>query len=463
MTPLFDAAPLQFRTGAPQVGQFTHADPDSIDATQAAEWLPADVVLLCEPNIETLFAMLERQSANFLRPFSLHKAKSDHRRYRETIERQGAKVIDLREALVQGAEDERSPARERLKDWARGAVRHMFADDMAIADRDQVLQDFQGVLDHADPFMLVDLILLRPTVHVAVNPEALDPTTRFLARYEVAPAHNNYYTRDPLITTAVGCVIGRLSLPIRQPENDIAEYALTQLGIEPVVRVEAPGTLEGGDFIPCGDFVLQGQGLLTNAEGVRQVLDAGGYGFVEVAVVRDPRNDMDEMHLDTYFSVFDRDLCAICEERLQGQEPIVDVYEPVGTPDAFEYRLSRTEGFLSYLAGKGMKLLTFTKKEQEAFAPNGLLVGPRHFLCVKGCGDEFLAKLEAEGVRVEYLDFSALTGGYGGPHCSSQVIRRGRGHVGDIARRARVAARGRAATRLANRSQLPGGAHSLER
>jgi arginine deiminase len=182
------------------------------------------------------------------------------------------------------------------------------------------------------------------------------------------------------------------------------------------------------------------------------VLDAGGYGFVEVAVVRDPRSDMDEMHLDTYFSVFDRDLCAICEERLQGQEPIVDVYEPVGTPDNFEYRLIRTEGFLTYLKGKGMKVITFTKKEQEAFAPNGLLVGPRHFLCVKGCGDEFVAKLQAEGVKVEYLDFSALTGGYGGPHCSSQVIRRGRGPVAESARRARAAARGRAVGRRAIRT-----------
>jgi hypothetical protein len=114
--------------------------------------------------------------------------------------------------------------------------------------------------------------------------------------------------------------------------------------------------------------------------------------------------------------------------------------------------LTRTEGFLTYLKGKGMKVITFTKKEQEAFAPNGLLVGPRHFLCVKGCGDEFLAKLQAEGVKVEYLDFSALTGGYGGPHCSSQVIRRGRGPVADSARRARAAARGRAVGRKAMRT-----------
>ena len=103
----------------------------------------------------------------------------------------------------------------------------------------------------------------------------------------------------------------------------------------------------------------------------------------------------------------------------------MDVWEPVGTPESFTHRLVRTVPFLEYLRSKGMKVLTFTKAEQEGFAPNGLLVSPRTYLAVKGCGEGFSAKLRAENVEIRWLDFHSLTGGYGGPHCSSQVLVRG--------------------------------------
>jgi len=227
------------------------------------------------------------------------------------------------------------------------------------------------------------------------------------------------------MTTAAGCVIGRLRLDVRRIENDIVSHALEQLGIAPVYRVQPPGFLEGGDFIPCGDFVLQGQGLLSNADGVGQCLDHRVYGFVEVGVVRDPRAQMDEMHLDTFFAVFDRDLCALCDDRLGDQQPIVDVYAPDGAPDQFTYKKVRTVGFLAYLEEKGMHVLTLSKKEQENYAPNGLLLGPRDFLGVSRAGPDYERRLNERGVKTRFLGFDALTCGYGGPHCMSQVIRRG--------------------------------------
>jgi len=67
-------------------------------------------------------------------------------------------------------------------------------------------------------------------------------------------------------------------------------------------------------------------------------------------------------------------------------------------------------------------VLTFSKSEQEEFAANGLLVGEMDYLAVAGAGDAFLRRLRERGVRVDPLDFDALTGGYGGPHCSTQVL-----------------------------------------
>lgn len=383
---------------------------------QAAEWEPARVVLLCEPRLETLFALLQTSAANFLYPFSLAAGRREHQHFRRTLEALGIRVIDAREALV-------AAPLERLRAWARQAVTLQFDNSLDDASRAQSESQLQRAIEALDAEALVELLFLRPEVYLAANTLALDPTTQRSARHSVRPADSAYYVRDPLITTARGCAITRLQHAGRQVENTIAEHVLEALGIAPIYRVQPPGCLEGGDFIPCGDFVLQGQGLLTNAEGVRQCLEERVYGFVEVAVVEDPRRSMDEMHLDTYFAMLDRDLAACCETRLSGaDEPLVHVYLPEGSPENFRYVLTRSTLFSRYLQEKGVRVIPFSKAEQERFAANGLLVGPRELLLPESVGAGFVARLQAAGVKTHLVPFDTLLGGYGGLHCASQVL-----------------------------------------
>lgn len=396
-----------------------------IHPSQPAEWLPARVVLLCEPRLETLFSILQTDSSNFLFPFSLARAREEHQRYRRALEAHGVRVIDIRDALLFSPRGGRAAAARNLRTWAREAITLAPAASMAPADAGHLERQLARALDALDPGSLVDVILLRPTLRVAYNADAVDPTTRFTTRFELTDPPSCYYTRDPLVTTRLGVIVTRLRLSKRRPENDIAARALEQLGVAPLYRVQAPGTLEGGDFIPCDDFVLQGQGLLTNADAVGQLLERRLYGYTEVAVVRDPRGNMDEMHLDTYFAMLDRDLAACCDTRLSGpDQPEVDVYVPDGRPRAFRYRPDRTVRLSDYLRDKGVRVITFSKREQEDFAPNGLLVKPRHYIGVTRAGQAFQRRLGTAGVRAEFIAFDALTGGYGGPHCSSQVLLR---------------------------------------
>lgn len=394
--------------------------PDTLRPSQAAEWGRARVVLVCEPGMETLFDLLQPNAANFLRPFSLAQAQAEHRAFRRRLEANGVRVIDLRQALANGA-DVNDEARARLESWAGQCVRldttALAADEAAMA-----AADLAASLATLDPAALVDLILLAPTIRLAPNPEPLDPTTRFLARYELSGG-SAYYLRDPLFTTRNGVVIGRLRLDKRRRENDLAAFALAQLGVPPIYRVQAPGFVEGGDFIPAGDFVLQGQGLLSDEDGVGQCLEQRLYGYVEVAVVRDPRGQMDEMHLDTYFALLGPDLCLLCETRLHtADEPEVDVHRPDGAPDNFRYRLTRTLPLSRYLNEKDIRILTFSEEESKNFAPNGLLLDPNHWLGVRQAGPDLFERLQCHGVDAIPIDFAALTGGYGGPHCSTQVL-----------------------------------------
>ncbi len=387
---------------------------------QAAEWLPARVVLMCEPAVETLFSILHTGAANFARPFSLAMAREEHRAYRRLLEAHSARVIDLR-ALLAHAD------RARLVAWARQAVALDFDPALGAAEREEAQAQLEAALQVLDAGSLVDVLMLRPTLHIARNPAALDDTTRFSTCFSLDPL-SPYYTRDPLITTPAGVVVTRLKLANRAAENDLAAYAMEALGIQPIYRVQPPGTLEGGDFIPCGEFVLQGQGLLTDEAGVRQCLEHRVYGYVEVAVVEDPCQSMDAMHLDTYFAMLDQDLALCLDTRLEGDcEPAVKVYIPQGTPEAFTYVLARTVLFSRYLAEKGIRVIPLSKAEQAQFAANVLTIGPRRVIAARQAGEGVFQRLRDLGVEVYPTDFDALTGGYGGPHCASQVLLRSPG------------------------------------
>jgi len=151
-------------------------------ARQSAEWERAKVVLLAEPNFETLFGLLETNSANFLYPFDLKKAREEHRAFRKSLERFGAKVIDLREALVSGCLKEgealESENLEKLREFAGKSLRYEFSAEVSEEDRKLLLKNKDLIIRSFHPTVLADLVLLRPKLMIRYNPHALDPTSR---------------------------------------------------------------------------------------------------------------------------------------------------------------------------------------------------------------------------------------------------------------------------------------------
>jgi arginine deiminase len=392
-----------------------------VRASQPAEWDKARVVLLCQPSTETLFAILETNSANFLYPFDLKKAIEEHRNYRRKLEEFGAKVYDVREMLINKCDDPGNL--RRLREFALNSVKYAF-EGISNEDREQLLSNLRRTIDVLSPEVLADIIILRPIINIRYNPRALDPTTRFLSSYCLDPANNLYFMRDGMLTTKEGVVIGNFTLDVRKIENDIVELALRQMGIEPIYRVREPGHAEGGDFMPAGDFVLQGVGLLSDEDGVKQMLDNGVYGNVEVALVRDPTPGMEEMHLDTYFNFLGSKLALLSEDRMiEGREPSVEIFEPVAE-ERVSYKRRGKMTLKKYLEEKGFEIFKITVEEQRNFAPNFLLLEEKRIIGVKQAGESFEERLKEYGVKADLLDFSALTGGYGGPHCMSQVILR---------------------------------------
>src|SRR6476659_9822333 len=85
------------------------------------------------------------------------------------------------------------------------------------------------------------------------------------------------YTFDPLLVTDRGAIPLRPGKPNRSPEPAAIEAWTTAAGIPTLGRIEAPGTIEGGDtFWLRPDLFCIGRTLRTNAEGARQLSELVG-------------------------------------------------------------------------------------------------------------------------------------------------------------------------------------------
>jgi dimethylargininase len=78
------------------------------------------------------------------------------------------------------------------------------------------------------------------------------------------------FIEDTLVVADGVAVLTRPGAAERRPEVAGAERAIRELGLE-IARIEAPGTLDGGDVLQIGDTIYVGRGGRTNGDGIRQL------------------------------------------------------------------------------------------------------------------------------------------------------------------------------------------------
>jgi dimethylargininase len=132
---------------------------------------------------------------------------------------------------------------------------------------------------------------------------------------EVPPADDcpdAVFVEDTVVMYAGLAVITRPGADERKPETAGTEATLRDLGHR-VVRIEAPGTLDGGDVLKHDGTVWVGLGGRTNAAGVEQLaahLEPLGARVVAVPVTR-------VLHLKSAVT-------ALPDGTVVGHEPLVD-------------------------------------------------------------------------------------------------------------------------------------------
>ncbi len=119
------------------------------------------------------------------------------------------------------------------------------------------------------------------------------------------------YTFDPLLVTDRGAIPLRPGKPNRAPEPDAIEAWTRAAGIPTVGRIEAPGTIEGGDTLWLRpDLFCIGRTLRTNAEGARQLGALVG-GDVRVFDVPYWHGPAELIHLMSVISPIADDLAVV--------------------------------------------------------------------------------------------------------------------------------------------------------
>ena len=147
-----------------------------------------------------------------------------------------------------------------------GRVRRHGAGFLRPVDLDAARREHDGLVELARP--------ARRPVHV-LDAETDDPDL--------------VYVFDPLLIADGGAIPLRPGKPNRAGEPDVLEAWTRARGIPTLGRIEAPGTLEGGDtFWLRPDLLCIGRTLRTNDAGARQLASIVG-GDVRISTCRTGR------------------------------------------------------------------------------------------------------------------------------------------------------------------------------
>ncbi len=211
---------------------------------------------------------------------------------------------------------------------------------------------------------------------------------------------DSIYCRDASIATDNGMILCTMGKAGRMNEPAAVEKMYRELGVPVLGRIEAPGSVEGGDVAWLDQHTLAiGRTYRTNADGIRQMRELLTPSGVKVLEVQLPhyKGPSDVFHLMSIFSPVAKDLAV--------------VYSPL-MPIVFREELIK----------RGYQLVEVPDHEFESMGCNVLAIGPRQCIMVKG-NDTTKARLLQAGCTVlEYEGQEISFKGRGGPTCLTRPL-----------------------------------------
>jgi dimethylargininase len=207
------------------------------------------------------------------------------------------------------------------------------------------------------------------------------------------------YVFDPLLVADGGAIPLRPGKPNRAGEPAVLEAWTAARGIPTLGRIEAPGTLEGGDtFWLRPDLLCIGRTLRTNDAGARQLASIVG-GDARIFDVPYWRGPGELVHL-------------------------LSVISPVADDVAVVFLPLLPAGLFALLADLGVRLVEVPDDEYPTLGCNVLAVRPGVVIVAEG-NDVTRRRLEAAGIEVHAIPLGEVgENGSGGVTCLTRPVLR---------------------------------------
>ena len=208
------------------------------------------------------------------------------------------------------------------------------------------------------------------------------------------------FAYDPSLMTDAGAVLLRPGKELRLPEVNLAERTYAELGIPVIGRIEAPGTVEGGDTLWLDERTLAvGRGYRTNNEGIRQLAALlAPYGIETITADLPHWRGPDEcLHLMSFIS-------------------------PVADGLAVVYLPLMSVAIVQELQRRGWSFIEVSDEEFETHGCNVLALAPKRVLVCDG-SPITRSRLQTAGCEVlAYTGNELSHNRAGGPTCLTRPI-----------------------------------------
>ena len=242
---------------------------------------------------------------------------------------------------------------------------------MRVLVRRPSLRLAEGLVTHIERRQVdVDLALVQWERYVATLRDAGWETIEVP---EAPDCPDSVFVEDTVIAFKHLAVIARPGAIVRRAETLGAEPVVASLGYS-IQRIQAPGTLDGGDVLKVGDTLYVGRSGRTNDEGIRQlrtIVEACGGSVVAVSVTK-------ALHLKSAVT-------ALPDGTIIGWQPVVD--DPASFP-RFLAAPEESGAHVVRLGGNRLLLAADCPRSAELYAGLGytpVLVDISEYQKLEGC------------------------------------------------------------------------------